>query len=535
MLANPSLLIVDDEESICQGCRRIFTRQGFRVDVSSRSPEGLSLAEEREYSAIVLDINMPSLDGIAFLKELRRTRPEVPVIFITGYPSLPKATSAVRLGASDFVTKPFTPQDITEAVNRSIEVKKQAAESETEPEKDENALPGLSPWKNKDSQFRFVGETWVLAGEDQTYRMGTVLPPMKKAEHATIRLPKIGETVYEGLPWAMIESEGGTRTLRAAVTGTVVEVNAELREGLEAIWGDPCGQGWIVRVSPNSLAGVDLNHATKTRNVAILGKQSEPIGSMVAMLSATGCSVSLCPSLNQLQEADANLVVFDATSFGEAGPEMVDAVALAVPGAKVMVIAASDADLEADYRRHRLFYYAVEPIDRQELTEVLDNVFCPTAGKAVARPSATTDPNARCLSGIQIRNRLGHQVRLLIEDGLLLPDAGLGQRVREKLLARLLPVETMLGQGDVAQLTILEAAKKYEHVLILTARDMGRPVGSLVVESKDDLVQLADMTVAGRVTTLTIQPVTETDKLAGLGESIIEALASHIAVAMADG
>ncbi len=124
MADDPKLLVVDDEEVVCEGCRRIFSRQGFQIDKSSDAREGLSLAAEKDYAAILLDIKMPTMDGIQFLKELRRTKPAVPVILITGFPSIPNAATAMRLGAADYVTKPFTPEEITQAVQRLLRLPK---------------------------------------------------------------------------------------------------------------------------------------------------------------------------------------------------------------------------------------------------------------------------------------------------------------------------------------------------------------------------------------------------------------------------
>ena len=120
MVDAPRLLVVDDEEVICRSCWRIFTPAGFRVETTSDAREGLSLASEKDYSAILLDIKMPGMDGIRFLGELRKIKPRVPVIFITGYPSIPNAAAAMRLGAADFVTKPFAPKEITQAVERLL-------------------------------------------------------------------------------------------------------------------------------------------------------------------------------------------------------------------------------------------------------------------------------------------------------------------------------------------------------------------------------------------------------------------------------
>ena len=68
MSDDPRLLVVDDEEAICEGCRRIFSRQGFEVEKSSDASQGLHLAEENDYAAILLDIKMPNMDGIEFLE-----------------------------------------------------------------------------------------------------------------------------------------------------------------------------------------------------------------------------------------------------------------------------------------------------------------------------------------------------------------------------------------------------------------------------------------------------------------------------------
>ena len=64
--AQPRLLVVDDEEAICEGCRRILTRQGFAVEKTSDPVEGLDRATNTDYAAILLDIKMPAHDGIGF-------------------------------------------------------------------------------------------------------------------------------------------------------------------------------------------------------------------------------------------------------------------------------------------------------------------------------------------------------------------------------------------------------------------------------------------------------------------------------------
>ncbi len=130
MAENRTLLVVNDEEVVCQACRRIFSRQGFQVETNTDARQGLSWATEKDYTIILLDIKMPNIDGIQFLEQLRPKKPDVPVLMITGYPSIPNAAAAMRLGACDYVTKPFTLEEITWAVQRVLATRRWPGEEE---------------------------------------------------------------------------------------------------------------------------------------------------------------------------------------------------------------------------------------------------------------------------------------------------------------------------------------------------------------------------------------------------------------------
>ena len=164
MSNEPKLLVVDDEEVICEGCRRIFTRQGFEVEKCSDACQGLRLASEHDYSAILLDIKMPEMDGIAFLEALRKEKPTVPVVLMTGYPSVSNAASAMRLGASDYVTKPFTPEEISQAVHRLLHSER-PTEQTAPAEATSSTAEGLRYWH----------DAWYQAAADGAVRTGAVL------------------------------------------------------------------------------------------------------------------------------------------------------------------------------------------------------------------------------------------------------------------------------------------------------------------------------------------------------------------------
>ena len=133
MSQSQKLLIVDDEDVVCQSCIRILAPHEFEVEAYTDPHEGLRQAIENDYDAILVDIKMPQMDGIEFLRALRRVKPDVPVLIMTGYASVGNAAEAVRLRASDFVTKPFTPDEMLAAVRKLIQ---KAAEGKPGPESD---------------------------------------------------------------------------------------------------------------------------------------------------------------------------------------------------------------------------------------------------------------------------------------------------------------------------------------------------------------------------------------------------------------
>ena len=195
MADDRTLLVVDDEEVVCQACRRIFSRQGFQVEVNTDARQGLAWATEKDYSIILLDIKMPNIDGIEFLEKLPTRSPTVPVLIITGYPSIPNASAAMRLGACDYVTKPFTSEEITWAVQRVLSTNQMATGQGGTSPADGEASAGETS-----SAPLFWDESWVRMEADGSACVGAVLPGLRGASITAVRLPHR----RSGLPGASV-------------------------------------------------------------------------------------------------------------------------------------------------------------------------------------------------------------------------------------------------------------------------------------------------------------------------------------------
>jgi DNA-binding NtrC family response regulator len=115
------ILIVDDEEIVIRSCLRILDGHGYRVDSAGNGRDALRLVDDNAYDLVVLDIMMPGLDGLEVLQQLKEHHPEVDVIMVTGLSQIQTAVKAMKLGAFDYLPKPFDPDELEQVVARALE------------------------------------------------------------------------------------------------------------------------------------------------------------------------------------------------------------------------------------------------------------------------------------------------------------------------------------------------------------------------------------------------------------------------------
>jgi len=115
------ILVIDDEAVVCLSCARILTAEGYQVECKQRSEEGLNLALTGEYDVILLDLVMPDLSGLEVLERLKAASVPSEVVIITGYSTIQTAVEAMKLGAADYVSKPFTPDELRLVVRKVLE------------------------------------------------------------------------------------------------------------------------------------------------------------------------------------------------------------------------------------------------------------------------------------------------------------------------------------------------------------------------------------------------------------------------------
>ena len=114
------VLVIDDEQVVLDSVKQILTDANYDVDVAPSGREGLDWAIERKYDIILTDIRMPDVGGMRVLRDVKRVHPELPVAMITGYASIESSVQAMKLGAADYIEKPFEPEDLVKAVASAL-------------------------------------------------------------------------------------------------------------------------------------------------------------------------------------------------------------------------------------------------------------------------------------------------------------------------------------------------------------------------------------------------------------------------------
>lgn len=123
------ILILEDELNMRKTLSSILEEEGFLPVQAAQAKEGLKILSKENISLVISDIKMPQMDGIEFLRQMRTKGYDIPVIFITAYGSFDSAVEALRLGAYDYITKPFEPETVIHTIQRALEHKKLVEEN----------------------------------------------------------------------------------------------------------------------------------------------------------------------------------------------------------------------------------------------------------------------------------------------------------------------------------------------------------------------------------------------------------------------
>ncbi len=155
-------LVIDDEQIVLDSVKKILSQENFAVDTAVSSRVGLNLALNNVYDIVLTDIRMPEIGGMRILRDVKRAKPSVPVVIITGYATVQSSVQAMKLGATDYIEKPFTPEELVTRVMAAIDA---AAATEPEEQRVVHREEVLRVLDRAGSDLEFVGSLF-LRGAD---------------------------------------------------------------------------------------------------------------------------------------------------------------------------------------------------------------------------------------------------------------------------------------------------------------------------------------------------------------------------------
>ncbi len=398
-------------------------------------------------------------------------------------------------------------------------------------------------------QTLFWEEAWLRLSKDGMAWVGAVVPGVREAGLRSVQLPRPGQAVFQGLPLASVfladkQLDGGSWvdeqsvsaeapvqgrgavTIPSPVTGTVVAVNECLRHEPSLLASEPCGRGWIACVCLTS--SEEEAAQWRPRQVVLFSASPSTGEGHRLRLESLGCQVIEASGWEALAAAisrqERDVVVLDGHSWGHQGPALVEQLLDLAPSTKVIVVTDSDPRMETAYRRHRIFYYAVEPVTDSELADVLEAAFlgCRRGRSCKAeRRKYGGEP----IRGFTTTHRNGQRVQLYAGPGLLRRNEGLGGQIARRLLERAMPVVVIEHDATLRPQDWATATEACDRRIFLTAEDSGLLPGSLSRQTKLEIAPPEG--TAQKMVRLTIQP-DASGGLDGLDPRTTSALAEHI-------
>ncbi len=119
-METPSILVVDDELLIRDLLYDFFNGQGWQITVAENGEKALEILRAKKVDLVLTDLRMPEMDGMALTTLVRESYPDMPVVIMTGYPSVESAVAALRSKVADYVTKPFNINELFKTVESHL-------------------------------------------------------------------------------------------------------------------------------------------------------------------------------------------------------------------------------------------------------------------------------------------------------------------------------------------------------------------------------------------------------------------------------
>ncbi|MBW7933783.1 MAG: response regulator [Gemmatimonadaceae bacterium] len=253
------ILCVDDEDVILDSFRKILVLDGYAVDTVQTGQEALGLVQTHHYDFVFTDLKMPAMDGVDVVKAVKHMRPDIDVIVITGFATVETAVECMKFGATDYVQKPFTEDELLAFVKKTLIRRQDRIAKLLKPSVHVSHLPEADRVRRSEFSipggvFIAPGHTWAAVTQEGAVKVGMddfakkLLGPVDGIE-----FPPIGMTVRAGQPLFVVRQKKRRVQFGSPISGRVTKTNTALAEDPEALEMTPYAKNWVCIIDAEKL------------------------------------------------------------------------------------------------------------------------------------------------------------------------------------------------------------------------------------------------------------------------------------------
>jgi len=239
------ILVLDDDPVVTLSCKRILGAQGYNITTMGKAEDALKRIGQEEFDLLISDVRLPDVDGVTVLKESKIIQPKMDVVIITGYPTVEDAKESIRLGAFEFIEKPFTPDFMSNVAGKVFDergwILRKAFIDEFR-----NEIVSL---RDTENPVIFYKEgTWARPLKDGVWEVGCDLRyHLVGGQLVYVELRDDIPALVAGESFGKIlTGEGQTADLVAPMTGRVRQVNTNANTAMSELVRDNLSEGWLL-------------------------------------------------------------------------------------------------------------------------------------------------------------------------------------------------------------------------------------------------------------------------------------------------
>ena len=253
------ILCVDDEDVILDSFRKILVLDGYAVDTVQTGQEALGLVQTHHYDFVFTDLKMPAMPGEDVVKGVKHMRPDIDVIVITGFATVETAVNCMKFGATDYVQKPFTEEELLAFVKKTLIRRQERISKLLKPSVHVSHLPEADRVRRGEfsipgGAFISSGHCWASMSQEGAVKVGMddfakkLLGPVD-----AIDFPPVGITVKAGQPLFSVRQKKRRVDFNAPVSGRVTKINQQLAEDVEQLEMTPYAKNWVCVIDAEKL------------------------------------------------------------------------------------------------------------------------------------------------------------------------------------------------------------------------------------------------------------------------------------------